>query len=67
MLSPVPAATRGAFSPAARPQPILLRRYSDLLEAMSAELKKSNFRDQDPQMSCSMQFDLNRPNIKVTI
>ncbi|KAL4421583.1 hypothetical protein ABPG75_010874 [Micractinium tetrahymenae] len=41
--------------------------YSDLLEAMSNELKKSNFRDQDPQMSCNVQLDLNRTDVKVTI
>ncbi|KAL4426058.1 hypothetical protein ABPG77_007854 [Micractinium sp. CCAP 211/92] len=41
--------------------------YSDLLEKMSDELRKSKFYDQDPQMSCTQQLDLNRHDIKITL
>lgn len=41
--------------------------YADLLEWMSAKLQESNFRDQQPQMSASAQFDPERHDCKFMI
>lgn len=43
-------------------------RYSDLLEAMADSLRATRtYKDQEPQLSASMKFDFDRPNMALTL
>lgn len=41
--------------------------YSDLLESMADSLRASHYRGQEPQLSASMKFDFDRPEMKLEL